>query len=88
MSKTDRLRAGAHLIRRGVQAIAANDQGVITSVAFSPSLDHWVGLGFITGGPDRIGEHCVAADPVRDTAVEVAICQPCFLDPEGERLRV
>ena len=35
---------------------AANDQGVITSVAFSPSLGHWIGLGLLARGPQRIGE--------------------------------
>jgi sarcosine oxidase subunit alpha len=82
----DRLRAGAHVVPIGAPATAANDQGIITSVAFSPSLDHWIGLGLIARGPQRIGEHVLAADPVRGAAVEVEVCQSCFIDPEGARL--
>jgi sarcosine oxidase subunit alpha len=83
-----RLYAGAHLIELGARESADNDQGVITSVAFSPSLDHWIGLGFLARGPERIGERVRAVDPVRDNRVEVEICAPCFIDPQGERLRV
>jgi len=39
-----RLYAGAHLLPVGAAHLADNDQGVITSVAFSPSLQHWIGL--------------------------------------------
>ena len=40
-----RLYAGAHLLPIGAALVAENDQGVITSVAYSPSLNHWIGLG-------------------------------------------
>jgi sarcosine oxidase subunit alpha len=33
-----------------------------------------------------MGERVVAADPVRDRFVEVEVCAPCFIDPEGARL--
>jgi glycine cleavage system aminomethyltransferase T len=82
-----RLRAGAHLVPRGAAQRAANDQGVVTSAAFSPSLDQWIGLGLLVGGPQRVGEHLDAADPVRKSTTEVEVCSPCFVDPEGERLR-
>jgi glycine cleavage system aminomethyltransferase T len=60
----------------------------MTSVAFSPTLGHWIGLGLLTHGPERIGEHVRAVDPVRANEVEVEICAPCFVDLRGERLRV
>ena len=82
-----RLRAGAHLIPLRAAAIAANDQGVVTSVAFSPSLGRWIGLGLLARGSARIGETVCAADPVRDNSFEVEVCAPCFVDPAGERLR-
>jgi sarcosine oxidase subunit alpha len=82
-----RLRAGAHLIQRHAAATAANDQGVITSVAFSPTLGHWIGLGLIARGPQRLGEIVRAVDPVRGGDVEVEIAPPCFIDPEGVRQR-
>jgi sarcosine oxidase subunit alpha len=82
-----RMRAGAHLLPRGAAATAANDQGVVTSVAFSPSLGQWIGLGFLARGAERIGEIVCAADPVRHNSVEVQVCPPCFIDPDGERMR-
>ena len=82
-----RLRAGAHLVPRGARPIAANDQGVLTSVAYSPSRQCWIGLGLLAHGPRRIGETVCAVDPVRDGSVDVKVCSPVFLDPAGERLR-
>jgi glycine cleavage system aminomethyltransferase T len=58
----------------------------MTSVAFSPSLGHWIGLGLLKGGPSRLGEPIRAYDPVRNGDVEVEICSPVFVDPQGERL--
>jgi methylglutamate dehydrogenase subunit C len=83
----NRLRAGAHLIPRLAAATAANDEGVITSVAFSPTLGHWIGLGLIARGPRRLGEVVRAVDPVRGGDVEVEIAAACFIDPEGVRQR-
>jgi len=82
-----RLRAGAHLIPLGAAATAANDQGVVTSVAFSPSLGHWIGLALLARGAERIGEQVCATDPVRDEHMDAHVCSPCFIDPGGERLR-
>ena len=42
-----RLYAGAHLLPAGAALRAENDQGVVTSVAFSPTLDGWIGLGLL-----------------------------------------
>jgi methylglutamate dehydrogenase subunit C len=85
--RRDRLRAGAHFIREGAQPAARTDEGYMTSAAFSPTLDHWIGLGLIAHGPDRHGERVRAYDPVRGGDVAVEICHPTFLDPSGERLR-
>jgi methylglutamate dehydrogenase subunit C len=82
-----RLHAGAHLLPIGAAHVAENDQGIITSVAFSPSLDHWVGLGFIVGGSERIGQTVMMVDFMRKAFTEVELCAPVFVDPKGERLR-
>ena len=81
-----RLRAGAHFIPVGAAATAENDQGHMTSVAFSPMLNCWIGLGVLARAPQRIGERVRAYDPVRNGDVEVEICNPVFFDPEGARL--
>jgi sarcosine oxidase subunit alpha len=66
---------------------ADNDQGVITSVAFSPSLNHWIALGLLGGGLDRVGESVMMVDFMREALIEVDVCSPVFVDPKGERLR-
>jgi methylglutamate dehydrogenase subunit C len=83
-----RLYAGAHLLPIGASRTAENDQGVITSVAYSPSLNHWIGLGFLEGGRDRAGQTVTMTDFMRNAFVQVEVCSPVFVDPKGERLRV
>jgi sarcosine oxidase subunit alpha len=67
--------------------VASNDQGHVTSVAFSPTLGHWIGLGLLTGGALRHGERVRCYDPVRGGDVLVEVCAPAFYDYSGERLR-
>ncbi|MFA5901323.1 MAG: glycine cleavage T C-terminal barrel domain-containing protein, partial [Hyphomicrobium sp.] len=87
VDRSARLRSGAHFLARDAKPTAANDDGYMTSVAFSPSNGHWIGLGLLKNGPNRIGEIVRAYDPVRggDTLVEVV--KPVFVDPEGTRVR-
>ncbi len=87
VNRQDRLRAGAHFIRADAKPSGREDEGYMTSVAFSPTLDHWVGLGFLVRGPERHGERVHACDPVRGGNVAVEVCHPVFYDPAGERLR-
>ena len=50
-------------------------------------LGHSIGLGFVKGGAARIGDILRAWDGLRGTDIEVEICPPGFIDPEGARLR-
>jgi methylglutamate dehydrogenase subunit C len=86
--RSKRLRAGAHFIAGDAPATAEHDEGYMTSVAYSPELGHWIGLGLLRRGPERVGERIRAVDPVRDGNVEVEVCSPVFVDPSEERLRV
>ena len=88
LDRDDRIRAGAHLIPKDAEPVASNDQGYVASIAFSPSLGHWLGLGLLARGSERHGEIVRAFDPVRGGDVLVEVRPPCFIDPEGERLRV
>jgi sarcosine oxidase subunit alpha len=88
VDRAQRLRAGAHFLGLGAKPVAANDEGYLTSVAFSPSLGHWIGLGYLRNGRARHGERVRAHDPVRGFEFEVGVCDPVFIDPKGERLRV
>ena len=86
VDRSQRLRAGAHFIGLGKAGTMQNDEGYMTSVAYSPHLKHWMGLGLLKNGPQRIGERVRAFDPVRNGDIEVEICSPVFFDPEGTRL--
>ncbi|MBY0613501.1 MAG: sarcosine oxidase subunit alpha family protein [Beijerinckiaceae bacterium] len=83
---SQRLRAGAHFLGLGQPASIENDEGHMTSTAYSPHLRSWIGLGRIRNGATRIGERVRAYDPVRNGDVVVEICNPVFFDPEGARL--
>jgi len=83
---SERLRAGAHLFSPGAAISPANDEGYLTSVAFSPTLGRWIGLGLLKHGPQRHGERIRVWDPVRGGDFEAQIRSPVFVDPEGRRL--
>jgi sarcosine oxidase subunit alpha len=86
VDRRSRLRAGAHILALGASPSPENDEGYITSVAFSPTLDHWIALALVKRGPERHGERTRAYDPVRNGDVEVELVSPIFVDPEGARL--
>jgi methylglutamate dehydrogenase subunit C len=60
--------------------------GFITSGAFSPALNEWIGLGLVSRSIPE-GEELVARDPLRlgDTAVRVS--SAIHYDPTGQRMR-
>ena len=82
-----RIRAGAHLLSAGAAPVVANDQGYVTSAAYSPTLGHSIALALLVRGPERQGEQIVVHDPVRGADVEAEVCSPIFFDPEGARQR-
>jgi sarcosine oxidase subunit alpha len=87
VDRAESLTAGAHFIAARRNPATENDEGWMSSVAYSPVLGHSIGLGFIARGRDREGEVVRAVDPVRNNDVDVEIISPHFIDPEGKRLR-
>ena len=81
------LTAGAHLFTQGTDAHRVHDQGYITSVAFSPEMGHYVGLGFLKGGMTRAGETVKVVDHLRGIETLAEVVNPVQLDPEGGRAR-
>ena len=79
----DLLLAGSHFITRDEEANMANDQGWMSSVAYSPTLGHSIGLGFIKKGHQRMGEIIRVVNPSRGVEIEAEIVSPHFYDPEG-----
>ncbi|MEJ6389682.1 sarcosine oxidase subunit alpha family protein [Gymnodinialimonas ulvae] len=81
------LTAGAHLFAPEAEVTRENDLGYVTSVGFSPTLGHFIGLGFLKNGPDRVGHHMKMVDHLRGVTAEVEICDPVFFDADGGRAR-
>ena len=79
--------AGAHLFNPGDEAVRVNDQGYVTSVAFSPTLGTNIGLGFLKRGPERYGETVKLVDHARGVETLCEVVNPVFFDPEGGRVR-
>ena len=87
VDKSHRVLAGAHLMTKGHDVNAANDQGYITSAAYSPHLGCSIGLGFLKNGGARKGEVIKAVSPLTGLNVDLEVVSAHFIDPEGERLR-
>ncbi|MBH0237747.1 sarcosine oxidase subunit alpha family protein [Methylobrevis albus] len=81
------LRTGSHLLPVGAPAEAINDQGYVTSAAFSPTLGHPVALAYLAHGDRRRGETIRVFDPLRGGDTLATVVAPAFVDPEGTRSR-
>ena len=81
------LSAGAHLYAKGAEAARVNDQGYVTSVGWSPTLNRWLGLGFLKNGRARHGEVIRMVDGLRGHDVLCTVSDPVFHDKEGAKLR-
>jgi len=79
--------AGAHLFDLNDDPIRENDRGYITSVGFSPTFGHFIGLGFFKGGQARLGEQIKMVDHLRGIETECEIINTVSFDPKGDRLR-
>jgi sarcosine oxidase subunit alpha len=86
VNKADRLRAGAHILIKGDAPSMANDQGYVSSVAFSPMLDMWVGLALCKRGRERHGEIVQLFDGLRGIHIEAELCDPVHYDRENKKL--
>jgi sarcosine oxidase subunit alpha len=85
-NKTDRLYSGAHILTKGDAPSLENDQGYVSSVAFSPMLDMWIGLALCKRGRERHGETVQLFDGLRDMHIEAELCEPVHFDKENKRL--
>jgi glycine cleavage system aminomethyltransferase T len=88
VNKGDRLRAGSHILTKGTGPSLKNDQGYITSVAYSPMLEQWVGLAMVKGGRERHGEVVQVYDGLRNIHMHATLCDPMHYDPENTKLYV
>jgi sarcosine oxidase subunit alpha len=87
VDRSQRIRAGAHLLPLGAKAAPETDEGWITSAAHSPTVGCWIALGMLKNGPERMGQRVLAWDHIRGAETEMEVVAPCFVDPAAERLR-
>ncbi len=88
VSSQDKLTNGAHFIPKGETPSPETDHGYMSSVAWSPMLETYIGLGFLKNGQNRLGEVIQASHLMGNSHVDVTVVSPHFFDPKGERLRV
>jgi methylglutamate dehydrogenase subunit C len=86
LDKAVRIRAGSHLLKKDDPPSMANDQGYISSAAWSPTLNQWIGLALLAGGRDRRGETVKIFDAVRSGESYAEICDPVHYDRENKKL--
>ena len=86
LDRSDRIRAGSHLLTRGSEPSMDNDQGYVTSVAFSPMLGQWIGLGLLKGGSARHGETVLVWNGLSNVHLLAEVVDPCFYDKEHKKL--
>jgi len=86
VDRHDRLRAGAHILTLDTDPSMANDQGYVTSVAWSPMLGHWIGLGLLKRGRERHGEVVHLWDGLRNIHLRAEVCDPMHYDRENVKL--
>ena len=80
-----RFKAGSILFPDGQNE--GHGLGHVSSVADSPAIGHWIGLGFVTGGlPVWGGKVITAANPIDGESVKLRVVSPHFFDAGGERM--
>ena len=79
--------SGSHLFNSSDTITPINDLGYITSSCYSPTLKSSIALGFLKNGNSRHGDYLKASNPILKTEVIAEVCNPIFVDPNGDRLR-
>ena len=82
----DKIRSGSHILNRNDAPSMAADQGYISSVAWSPMLNMWLGLALLSNGRERHGEVVKIFDGVRNIHMFGVICDPMHFDRENKKL--
>ncbi|MDC0228069.1 sarcosine oxidase subunit alpha family protein [Alphaproteobacteria bacterium] len=79
--------SGSHLFNSSDKITPINDLGYITSSCYSPTLKSSIALGFLKNGNSRYGDNIKVSNPILETEVIAEVCNPIFVDPNGDRLR-
>ena len=80
-----RFKAGSILFPPGEKT--GHGLGHVSSIADSPMLGSWIGLGFVSGGlAEWDGKEITAENPVDGESTAVRVVSAHFFDPKGERM--
>ena len=79
--------SGSHLFNLKDKLNAGNDLGYVTSSCYSPTLESYIALGFLKDGINRYGDEIKVCNPLLNKEVLVEVCNPVFIDPNGDKLR-
>jgi sarcosine oxidase subunit alpha len=79
-------RTGSHILAKGDAATLENDQGYVSSSAFSPHVGSTIGLALVKRGHLRHGEEVVVWNGLRKEFTAARLCNPVFVDPANEKL--
>ncbi|PSC04161.1 sarcosine oxidase subunit alpha [Alsobacter soli] len=79
-------RTGSHVLSKGAAATLENDQGYVTSTAFSPHVGSTIGLALVKNGASRHGEEVLVWNGLRNEMTTARLTSPVFVDPANEKL--
>jgi len=79
--------SGSHLFNLKDKLNAGNDLGYVTSSCYSPTIESYIALGFLKDGINRYGDEIKVCNPLLNKEVLVEVCNPVFIDPNGDKLR-
>ena len=65
----------------------AESLGFLTAAIYSPVMDHYIALGFLKNGRQRIGDTVWAHSPIAGQSIRLKVTSSCFYDQEGGRYR-
>ena len=82
-----KITSGSHIFANNLACIPDNDLGYISSMAYSPMMNSYIGLAMLRNGTDRFGEKLRAVNLLQNQDIAIKITSPHFYDPKGERLR-
>ncbi|MET0359538.1 MAG: sarcosine oxidase subunit alpha family protein [Pararhizobium sp.] len=88
LDPTTSFRTGSHILAQGAAATLENDQGYVTSSAYSPHVGSTIGLALVTRGAERHGEAVMIWNGIRNEFTPGRLCDPVFVDPGNEKLHV